>query len=194
MHTPRRLRSFARETYDLISFFVFVLGIMLFVRFFILNPFTVIGSSMKNTIHNGDLLIINKRDNYLKNYHRGDIVVFVPEWKQDAFIKRIVGLPGETVKIQDNNVTICKTNTTECRTLDEQYLDPGTVTHATCNKREFVIEKGFFVLGDNRWWSTDSRCCFGTECRDQSIYTVQNHNIIGKASFRILPFNDITVL
>lgn len=86
----RRLHSLARETYDLISFFIFVLGIMLFVRFFILNPFTVIGSSMKNTIHDGDLLIINKRDNYLNNYNRGDIIVFVPEGKTDAFVKRIV--------------------------------------------------------------------------------------------------------
>ncbi|USN57183.1 MAG: signal peptidase I [Candidatus Peribacteria bacterium] len=90
MTTPQWLRSFAREAYDLISFFVFVLGIMLFVRFFIFNPFTVIGSSMKNTIHDGDLLIINKRDNYINNYHRGDVLVFVPEGKTDAFIKRIV--------------------------------------------------------------------------------------------------------
>ena len=86
----KRLRSFAREAYDLISFFVFILGIMLFVRFFLINPFTVIGASMKETIHDGDLLIITKQNNFTNNYHRGDIVVFVPEGKSDAFVKRII--------------------------------------------------------------------------------------------------------
>lgn len=192
MKTPRRLRSLARETYDLVSFFVFVLGIMLFIRFFIFNPFTVIGSSMKNTIHNGDLLIINKRDNYFNNYNRGDIVVFVPQDKKDAFIKRVVGLPWETVTIGSGHVTICQTNTDTCHTLDEYYLDPWTLTNASCNKETFIIEEGFFVLGDNRWWSTDSRCCFGTECRDNSTYTVKGGDIIGKASLRLFPLDNIT--
>ncbi len=150
MHTPRRLRSLTREIYDLISFFVFVLGIMLFIRFFILNPFTVIGSSMKNTIHDGDLLIINKRDNYTHNYNREDVIVFVPQGKKDAFIKRIIGLPGETVTIKDGTVTVCKTGTKDCRTLTETYLDPGTKTEATCQKDTFVVKDGYFVLGDNR--------------------------------------------
>ncbi|USN57184.1 MAG: hypothetical protein H6766_01630 [Candidatus Peribacteria bacterium] len=89
------------------------------------------------------------------------------------------------------HVTVCDTDTTHCQVLEEDYLDIGTTTDAVCNKDTFVIESGFFVLGDNRGGSTDSRCCFGTECSDNSIYTVEKDNIIGKASLRLLPMSDM---
>ena len=181
------------ELFDIISFFVFILGIILFVRFYIFNPFTVIGSSMMSTIQDGNVLLISKIDKYRSTYKKEDIIVFVPEGKTDAFIKRIIAIPGETVSLSEGQVTVCTTNTDDCETLTEEYLDTNSKTEATCNKTEFVITEWYFVLGDNRGGSTDSRCCFGTECTDKTPYTISEQNIIGKASLRILPLSGISL-
>jgi signal peptidase I len=83
------------------------MGVVLFIRFFIFNPFTVVGESMEPRFHDGDFIIVDKITPRLGKLERGDIIVFVPESRDVPFIKRIIGLPGEEVKIRDNNVLIC---------------------------------------------------------------------------------------
>lgn len=133
----------------------------------------------------------NTISSILPTITRGDIIVFVPPWKDIHYIKRVIGLPGETVTISENKVHICKTNTNDCFVLDESYLGSGMQTLAVCGINSFDIDNGLFVMGDNRDHSTDSRCCFTIWCYgDQSInkhFVVPYDYIIGKVWKRILP-------
>ena len=191
----RFLKLLAWEVFDITSFLIFIAGVVLFIWFFIFNPFTVVGSSMMTTIHNSDILIVDKITSKFHGYQRGDIIVFVPQGKQDAFIKRIVWLPGETVIIQNGGTYLCplgEIDREQCEKLDETYLDSKTNTLALCSKNIFdVDEEWYFVMWDNRQGSTDSRCCFGGGCTETTPYLARPIDIIGRASLRILPFQTL---
>jgi len=119
-----KLRYFLLDLFDMVSFLIFVGGIVLFIRFFVANPYTVVGASMSPTFEENDFIIVDKITPRFSHLNRGDVIVFVPPGKTIPYIKRIVGLPGETVKLKNGGVEICKTNNTieECNTLDEPYL------------------------------------------------------------------------
>ncbi|HKL44456.1 MAG TPA: signal peptidase I [Candidatus Absconditabacterales bacterium] len=182
-----RVRNVCLDLFDMLSFLVFVLGIVLFVRFFVANPYTVVGSSMAPTFHENDFIIVDKISQRLDTLGRGDIIVFVPDGKTIPYIKRIIALPGETVKIKDGSVFVCDTDTNDCEILDEIYLPEDLQTKTRCGITEFDIKEGYFVLGDNRGFSTDSLCCFGLGCYDGASYEVMDKNIIGKVLFRVFP-------
>ena len=177
--------------FDFVSFFVFVIWVIMFIRLFILNPYRVVGQSMEPTFTNGDFIVVDMVTPKVWEFERGDIIVAVPEWKDVPVIKRIVGLPGETVKISEGVVYICDeaTQTVEdCEQLSEFYLPDGMVTETnTCGVSEFIIEGWFFVMGDNRWRSTDSRCCFGLRCYENAPYEIYDRNIIGKVALKVYP-------
>lgn len=177
------------DIFDMVSFLVFVGGIVLFVRFFIANPYTVVGASMYPTFEENDFIVVDKITSRFGELQRGDVIVFVPPQKTIPYIKRIVWLPGETVKIQDNHVLICKIeNSVEnCETLDQSYLPEGTKTEGRCGINEFKVTNWYFVMWDNRWFSTDSRCCFGLDCYNGSSFEVPFANIIGKVYIRFFP-------
>jgi hypothetical protein len=78
------------DLFDLVSFLIFVMGVVLFIRFFIFNPFTVVGQSMEPKFHQGDFIIVDKITPRLGKLERGDIIVFVPENRDVPFIKRII--------------------------------------------------------------------------------------------------------
>lgn len=194
--SSEKLKRLLFDIFDIIAFLVFVIGLVLFIRFFIFNPYTVVGMSMHPTIEPGNFLLINKLSNR-KTFERGDIVVFVPVGKE-PFIKRIIGLPGETVKIENNSVHICTQQNEEqiCEKLDEPYLKKGVKTEVSCPSEydnSYEITEGYFVLGDNREHSTDSRCCFTDGCYKDGGYTVTQEGIIGKLMLRVYPFNNITI-
>jgi signal peptidase I len=126
------------------------------IRTFVFQPFVVEGSSMEGNFHNGEYLFIEKVSYKLKNPKRGDVVVFrYPRDTRYNYIKRVVGLPGETIQIKDGKISI---NGTELR---EEYLTNGqqTVVDSKAElKYEITLEEDqFFVLGDNRTHSSDSR-------------------------------------
>lgn len=161
---------------------------MFFIRFFIINPFNVVGSSMYPTIHEKDFILVDKISPRINGYARGDIIVFVPPGKDVAYVKRVIGLPGETVTIRDNTVTVCQTDdSTACQVLDQSYIQEGTETVANCGKDTFVVDAGYFVMGDNRAASTDSRCCFGLYCYEKTNYLAPLDHIIGKVLVRVFP-------
>lgn len=210
-----KLGNLLRECADLISFFIMAMGIVLCIRFFIFSPFTVVGQSMEPTFQSSDFVIIDKVSSQkpkltewswtgtqtaikrqvarfaslLPSIHRGDIIVFVPPGKDIHYIKRVIGLPGETVKIEaDNKVLICKTGTSDCFTLDESYLPQEYKTLPVCGVSEFVVTEGYMVMGDNREHSTDSRCCFTIGCYgEKKEYLVPYEYIIWKVRLRVLP-------
>ncbi len=185
-----KLKYFLYDLFDMVSFLIFVGGIVLFVRFFVANPYTVVGASMAPTFQENDFIIVDKVTQRFGQLSRGDVIVFVPPGKTIPYIKRIVWLPWETVKIQHNGVQICTTvNAIEqCHTLSEGYLSWSVRTEWRCGINDFVIDTWwYFVLGDNREFSTDSRCCFGLNCYDGSSYEVPFDNIIGKVYLRFFP-------
>lgn len=191
------------EVIDLVSFFIMALGIVFFIRLFIFSPFTVVWQSMEPTIHDWDFLIVDKLSSlndkiWWKNkvwsilpvLDRGDIIVFIPpqqteEWKH--LVKRIVWLPWDTVKIQDNKVDICPSGT-GCYLLDEPYLKKWETTSADRGLDTFVISGWYFVMWDNRNHSTDSRSCFmWVWCYEWYSYTVPYSDVIWKVRVRLSP-------
>lgn len=185
-----KIKYFLLDLFDMVSFLVFVGGIVLFIRFFVANPYTVVGASMFPTFEENDFIIVDKVTPRFNQLSAWDIIVFVPPGKNIPYIKRIIGLPGETVKIKRNSVEICRTENKieQCTTLQEPYLPSSVKTEARCGVSEFVIGTGgFFVMGDNRWYSTDSRCCFGLDCYEWSNYEVPFDHIIGKVYVRFFP-------
>ncbi|MCF7834971.1 signal peptidase I [Candidatus Gracilibacteria bacterium] len=189
MNSSQRFKNFLADLFDMLSFLVFVGGIVLFVRFFVANPYTVVGASMSPTFEENDFIIVDKITPRFGELNRGDVIVFVPPGKTIPYIKRVIGLPGEIVKLKDNGIYICKDGTgdDQCSKLEEDYIADYVNTESRCGKDEFPIESGLFVMGDNRGFSTDSLCCFGIGCYDDANYTVPSNYIIGKVYVRIIP-------
>jgi signal peptidase I len=185
--TRIKFENFLLDLFDMVSFLVFVLWIVLFIRFFVANPYTVVWSSMAPTFIEKDFIIVDKISQKLWRLDRGDVIVFVPQWKTIPYIKRIIWLPWETVKIKEWWVWICDSEWENCERLQETYLPEGLETKTRCGITEFQIEKWYFVMWDNRWASTDSLCCFGLGCYDGATYEVLDEDMIGKVLFRVFP-------
>jgi len=155
------------------------------VRYFIVSPVAVQGASMEPTFENGDKVIVNKVGPRISNYDRFDIIVF--EAKEDEnFIKRIIGLPGDHIAYKDDVLYI------NGKAYDEPYLteykealrDKGNFTYDFTLEEQLgemtVPEGHFFVLGDNRRRSIDSR--------KQEVGFVSQDKILGTADFVLWPF------
>jgi len=182
-----KIRDILLDIFDMIAFFVLVLWIVLFVRFFVANPYTVVWSSMSPTFSENDFIIVDKVSQKLWILDRWDVIVFVPQWKTIPYIKRIIWLPWEVVKIDKWSVWICDGEWENCEVLDEWYLPEWLETKTRCGITEFEIKEWFFVMWDNRWFSTDSLCCFGLWCYDGATYEVLDGDIIWKVLFRVFP-------
>lgn len=170
----------AGELWETIRFIFLAAIIVIPIRMFVFQPFIVSGESMYPTFHNGDYLIVDEVSYRFREPARGDVVVFrYPDDPKRFFIKRIIALPGETVVFKNRSVYIENTDNPEGIKLDEPYLDqitiPGNKTTIT------VSADNYFVMGDNRGFSSDSRA-WGELPRE---------NIIGTAGLRLLPIKDI---
>ncbi len=184
--TDTRRKWFLFDVFDIVAFLVFVIGIVLFVRFFVFNPFSVVGMSMHPTFEEWDFIIVDKITPNFWELKRWDVIVFVPPEKDVPYIKRIIWLPWETVKVWDNTINICASDGT-CAPLDEKYLPADYITEPRCNKDTFEVEWGYFVMGDNRGHSTDSLCCFWFGCFKNANFVVPDDHIIGKVFVRLFP-------
>jgi signal peptidase I len=147
------------------------------VRVFIFQPFLVRGASMEPNFHNGDYLIVDEISYRFHQPQRGDVIVLrYPNDVSQRYIKRIVGLPGETVEIQNGKVMIAQSSGEDAPVtqLDEKYL-PSEITSGFAK----VTLRGaeYFVLGDNRPYSSDSRAWGTLPAKD----------IIGKVFLRVFP-------
>lgn len=167
--------------WELVRFALLALVIVVPIRIFIAEPFIVSGSSMIPTFENGDYLIIDKISYKLGNIKRYDVVVFrYPADPTKFFIKRIIGLPNETVDIRGKDVTI-----TNRKYPDGFKLNQPFVKNLSTNSTHLVLKDDeYFVMGDNRNASSDSRY-WGA---------VKTDLLIGKAFLRLLPINKIDVL
>jgi signal peptidase I len=167
---------------EILRFSIIALLIVVPVRMFIAQPFIVSGASMMNTFHNGEYLIVDQVSYQLHSPERGDVIVFrYPKDPSKYFIKRIIAVPGDTIKIDGSTITIENENNPEGFTLNEPYvksMKPGV------NMSETLGEREYFVMGDNRDESSDSRV-WGV---------LQEERIIGRALFRLFPPSELDLL
>jgi signal peptidase I len=167
---------------EIIRFSILALLIVIPVRMFIAQPFIVSGASMKETFHNGEYLIVDQVSYHLHSPVRGDVVVFrYPKDPSKFFIKRIIGVPGDTITIEGSNVNIINEANPAGFDLNEPYIKsmkPGVTITEELGDREY------FVMGDNRDESSDSRV-WGV---------LQEERIIGRAFLRLYPPQVLSVL
>jgi signal peptidase I len=132
------------------------LVIILPVRYYVVQPFYVKGASMEPSFFDHEYLLIDELSYRFTAPARGDVVVFrYPRDPRQFFIKRVVGLPGETVRLGAGRVTVVNEAAPNGFVLDEPYLAPGTVT---VGEGSWQVPAGhYFILGDNRAASLDSR-------------------------------------
>jgi len=163
------MKKFIKEIYSYVLIVVFVI----LFRSYIATPVRVDGDSMNDTLINNDILILNKMD---KKYERFDIVVI--NYNNTKLVKRIIGLPGENIEYKDNTLYIdgkefkdIETSRTKDFSLKELY------------EVEKIPEDSYFVMGDNRNNSLDSR--------DYRVGFINKEDIVGVTIFRIYPFNSI---
>jgi signal peptidase I len=165
--------------WELVRVFIIALVIIVPLRVFVAEPFIVSGSSMVPNFHNREYLIIDKISYRSDDPQRGDVIVLrYPKDPSQYFIKRVIGLPGETVKIQDGGVMIFNDANPLGLKLDEVYLPNQAVTFGPAEPLTLAQDQ-YFVLGDNRLASSDSRV-WGILPKDE---------IVGKAWLRVFPLS-----
>lgn len=168
---------------SLVVYIIVALGLAFFIRFFIAAPYVVVGASMEPTFENYHYLIIDRLTYRLEAPKRGDVIVLdLPQETSRALIKRVIGIPGDTVVLNGQNVEIINAEHPEGFILDESYLDPSNLGGAS-HMRVTLEEGEYFVLGDNRRVSSDSRL-WGVLPKD---------DIVGRVLLRLYPLNEIGI-
>lgn len=184
-HVPssNELTASTSSTRNLIFFALIVMLIVLPIRLFVAKPFIVSGASMFPTFDTWHYLIIDQLTYRLEPPQRGDVIVFrFPQNPSRFFIKRIIGLPNETVELHGTTVTVFNDEHPNGFILDEPYVSPDNI-----KEDEMRMQLGdgeYFVLGDNRKASADSRY-WGP---------LEDYRIIGRAFLRLFPFDVAGVL
>jgi len=141
---------------DVIEVIVFAVGIFFFIYLLVMRPHKISGQSMMPNFQDGEYILTEKITYYRRNPERGDVVVFTPPVSNvDEFIKRVIGLPGERVMLKDGHVYI------NDKLLTESYIAGDVITAGgpfLSENKEYLVPDGqYFVLGDNRQNSSDSR-------------------------------------
>lgn len=161
---------------------IIALGAVFVVRSFLIQPFLVSGSSMSPNFSNGDYVLIDELTYRMREPVRGEVVVFkYPKDESTYFIKRVIGLSGERVVVNDGVVRIFNSENKDGFVLGEEYLPDGLSTSGSSDTQ--LGENEYFVMGDNRQFSYDSRV-WGK---------VPKKDIIGIARLRLWPPSGLTV-
>lgn len=159
---------------ELVKLVIIAVVIVIPFRLFVAQPFVVDGASMDPTFEDGQYLIVDELTYQFNEPERGSVLIFrYPKDPKKYFIKRVIGLPGETVRLEEGKITIINSEKPEGFSWTEPY-----VTYHRPDNATFVLgEKEYFVMGDNRAGSADSRI-WGP---------VPESNIIGRPIFRLWP-------
>lgn len=166
-----------KDTVSFIIYIAVVFVITYLVITYVGQRTEVIGTSMEYTLSDGDNLIVDKISYRFHDPERFDIIVFPYQYKEDTYyIKRIIGLPGETVQIDDNGTIYIDGEELKESYGREVIKNPGIAAEP------IKLEEGeYFVLGDNRNASSDSR--------EPSVGIIKQEDIVGRAWLRIYPFS-----
>jgi len=166
-----------RSLWEFFKFTIIAVLIVVPIRLWVAQPFIVSGQSMEPNFENGQYLIIDEFSYHFREPQRGEVVVFrYPNDPSKFFIKRIIGLPGEKIEIRGNDLYIFNEQFPGGVLLEEGYLENSVYTG---NLISTLDSNEYFVLGDNRPQSSDSRI-WGS---------LKENLIIGRAWIRLWPFN-----
>ena len=157
---------------------VIALAIAALIKWLFFDATRVDGKSMLNTLHHDDMLFVNKIGKHFHDYERGDIVILnAPDYPNRLYVKRVVGVPGDTVTLKDEKVYL---NGEE---LNEPYTSVDYTLQTSDTYEWYLLDNQYFVMGDNRaeGASNDSR----------NYGPVEKDEIVGHAFFRFYPFSDI---
>jgi signal peptidase I len=165
--TPKSTAAvIAGFVFEIIQVVAISLAIIIPIRYFLIQPFYVNGASMEPNFYDHEYLIIDEISYRFGEPGRGDIIVFrYPSDPKQYFIKRIIGLPGETVEIVDGEIIIYNQQYPDGTYVEEEYLSNG---YTIGQKKVKLRSDEYYVLGDNRSSSLDSRS-FGPVNRDYVI-------------------------
>jgi len=171
------IKRFFIGVWDVLEVIIIALLAAFLIRYFVAQPFLVSGASMEPNFHNANFLIVDELTYRFRAPQRGEVIIFkYPGNEKEYFIKRIIGLPGETLTVDLNTVTI--TTTTSTLTLTEPYIKPATAGQGI-SKVITLASDEYFVMGDNRGNSFDSR----------SWGPLKKGEITGLARLRVFPFS-----
>lgn len=190
--------------FDILINGIVIIGLVYLIRYFLISPFQVSGSSMCNTLNfieeqciskynsGGEYIIIDKTYRY-RDPVRGDVVVFTPPSStEDYYVKRLIGLPGEKVVIEDGLVRIFNEDYPNGFDLPEEYLNEDNKDN-TSPEGEFDIPSGYyFVMGDNRMGSFDSRHWKDNDGNPTPF--IRQSDIDGEVWFVLWPFGNMRFL
>ena len=179
-----KTRFWLNFIWEILKIVIISLAIIIPIRYFLIQPFFVNGASMEPNFWDGEYLVINEITYRFEKPERGDVIIFrYPLDPSQFFIKRIIGLPGETVKIKDGKVIIYseEVGLKEIFLDESEYLDN---VYTPGNVETTLKDDEYFVLGDNRRASSDSR----------KWGSVPGRYIIGEAWLRAWPINRAGVL
>jgi len=166
---------------EVIQIFFITLAIVIPIRYFLFQPFFISGASMEPNFNSGEYLLVDEISYRFNDPERGDVIVFKsPNNPASYFIKRIIGLPGEALKIEKSKIIIYNLENPNGITIEEDYIDEETQ-----GEIDISLKKDeYYVLGDNREHSSDSR----------SFGTVPKENIVGKAWISVYRQDGIKLL
>lgn len=175
--SSKRKNSLGRELLEDVVLVIVVLAVVFILKNYVLINAVIPSGSMENTIMTGDRVFGNRLAYRFGEPERGDIVIFkYPDNEEELYIKRVIGLPGDKVEIRDGLVYL----NDSAKPLEEPYLKETPVGDYGPYQ---VPEDGYFMLGDNRNWSKDSRFWENTY--------VTREEVLAKAVFRYYPFDEI---
>lgn len=185
--TQKKSNTIWLEIWDLIKTLIIFAIIYVVVRTYVAQPFLVRGRSMEQTFSDGDYLVVDELSYRFREPKRFEVIVFKTDFitenaVQEYYIKRIIGLPGDRVVIKDGKVLVYENNSIIPTELSEAYISDGIKTLAPELVDITLGPDKYFVLGDNRGNSSDSR--YWGEL-DKSY-------IVGKPMVRLLPLNNLT--
>jgi len=176
------MRKFFASFLEVLEIAVIAVAAVFIVRTFLVQPFLVSGTSMVPTFSNGDYVLTDELTYRIRPPERGEVVVFHDVSDYSTYlIKRVIGLPGERVVVNNNTITIYNKQYPDGFAIGEPYLPAGTVTSG--NEDVTLSSSSYFMMGDNRAVSYDSR----------SWGPLPASDIVGLVRFRLWPLNAIQI-
>lgn len=169
---------------------VVIFAIVFSVRYTFISPFRVSGSSMVDTLHDRDFILVERIHYWFANPTFGDVVIVEPP-KDDTeyYVKRVIGTPGDTLEFKDGEVYISNNAHPEGYQIPESFLvdtnKGNTYLPSTKNKKVVLGADEYFVMGDNRRFSSDSRTWY--EMSPDSDGSIPKKRIVGKVWVRVFP-------